>query len=285
MSWVAVAIGGASVASGLLGSSASKSAANAQAGATQAGIDEQRRQFDITREDMMPWLDTGRSSLSTLADYLGLTVPGNNGPAPTRAQFTTPGATQYKYQSGYMPGMRSVSTSPSTFDQAGYDSALSKYNAPQQQSGNFGSLLKPFTGESLYNEPGYQFGLAEGEKGIDRAMRARGSFDSGSALKALLRFNEDYAGTKYNDAFNRNQAQNSSIYNMLSGVSGTGQTTAAQVGQIGSNSATNIASLLGEQGNARAAGIVGGANAWNNAIGQGLNAYQNYSMMDYLKNN
>ena len=285
MSWVAVAIGGATIASGLLGSSASKSAANAQAGATQAGIDEQRRQFDITREDMMPWLDTGRSSLSTLADYLGLTVPGNNGPAPTRAQFTTPGATQYKYQSGYMPGMRSVSTSPSTFDQAGYDSALSKYNAPQQQSGNFGSLLKPFTGESLYNEPGYQFGLAEGEKGIDRAMRARGSFDSGSALKALLRFNEDYAGTKYNDAFNRNQAQNSSIYNMLSGVSGTGQTTAAQVGQIGSNSATNIASLLGEQGNARAAGIVGGANAWNNAIGQGLNAYQNYSMMDYLKNN
>lgn len=61
-------LAGASVVSGLLGSSASKRAARAQEQATQASIAEQRRQFDITQQNMQPWLETGRNALATLQD-------------------------------------------------------------------------------------------------------------------------------------------------------------------------------------------------------------------------
>lgn len=60
-------IGGvASIAGGLLGSSGASRAAKAQAAAQQAAIDEQRRQFDLTRADMAPWRSAGESALNRL---------------------------------------------------------------------------------------------------------------------------------------------------------------------------------------------------------------------------
>lgn len=62
-------IGGlGSIAGGLFGSSGAKSAARAQAAAQQAAIDEQRRQYDLTREDMAPWRAAGVGALNRLQD-------------------------------------------------------------------------------------------------------------------------------------------------------------------------------------------------------------------------
>lgn len=227
---MAIGTGAAIIGSALIGAGGSALAARSQSRAARAGIDEQGRQYDITREDFAPWRRQGRLGLLTLADYLG-----------------------------FGPGRAFGTTDP-----------------------RYGSLLRPFTGEDLASEPGYQFGLAEGEKGIDRAMRARGSFDSGSALKSLTRFGQDYAGTKFNEGFNRDLASKQNLFNMLAGISGTGQTATAQVASAGQNSANNIAALLGQQGNARAAGIVGGVNAWNNAVGNYLQHQQNQNMWNYL---
>jgi hypothetical protein len=164
-------------------------------------------------------------------------------------------------------------------DKQAYDAALgaAKYDP------RFGSLLRPFTGSDLENEPGYQFVLEEGEEAINRAALGRGSFDSGATLKALLRYGQDYAGTKYTDAFNRDAAEKQRIYNMLAGIAGTGQTATGQVAQAGGQSASNIANLLSSQGDARAAGIVGSSNAWTNALNQGIGAWQNTKMLEYLK--
>lgn len=57
---------GGTLISGALGASSSRSAARAQERATQAGIDEQRRQFDLSRQDLMPWLESGRAGLNDL---------------------------------------------------------------------------------------------------------------------------------------------------------------------------------------------------------------------------
>lgn len=288
MPWGAVAGG---LISGVLGSMAASDAAGAQTAATNAGIGEQRRQFDLTRSDFAPYRQIGLEGLQTLADYLGLKAPATDAPVmPNREQFTTTQRTRVQDPSGYQH-LFSYQNTP-VFDATGYNMAMDKYladkaafDASQTPSENFGTLLRPFTGDSLTSEPGYQFGLSEGEKAIERAMRARGSFDSGPALKALLRFNEDYAGTKYNDAFNRDSSTKQRIYNMLAGISGTGQTATGQVASAGTNATNNITQLLGDQGNARAAGIVGGANAWNNAISQGMNYYQNQNMLKYLRGN
>lgn len=68
MPWAAAAaIGGA-----LISADASRSASNKQAGASQAAIDEQRRQYDLYRQDQQPYRQAGYSALSELSRLLGL---------------------------------------------------------------------------------------------------------------------------------------------------------------------------------------------------------------------
>jgi hypothetical protein len=60
------------IVGGLLGASASKKAAKVQASSFQSGIDEERRQYDTTRTDLMPWLQAGQQGLGGMLDLLGL---------------------------------------------------------------------------------------------------------------------------------------------------------------------------------------------------------------------
>lgn len=61
---------------GLLGGSsqkkAAKQAAQAQIEAARIATDEQRRQFDLTRADNMPWLAAGQTALGGQMDLLGI---------------------------------------------------------------------------------------------------------------------------------------------------------------------------------------------------------------------
>jgi len=68
MSWYAV--GAAAI--GLLGSSASSSAAKKQTQAAQQQIAEQRRQYDLTRADQAPFMQTGVAGNERLRQLLGL---------------------------------------------------------------------------------------------------------------------------------------------------------------------------------------------------------------------
>lgn len=213
---------GAQLVGGYLSHDAAGDAADAQQQSSQAAIDEQRRQYDLTRSDFAPWRETGAQGLSKLADLLGI-------------------------------------------------------------NGGSGTLLQPFTGADVANEPGYQFGLSQGEQGINRGARARGMFDSGAAMKDLLRFNQDYAGTKFNEAFNRDATTKGNMFNWLSGVSGSGQTATGQVSNAGQNMSNNVSNLTTGAGNARAAGIVGGANAINNTIGGVANLWQQNQLLDMLR--
>lgn len=62
-----VNLGGQLLGSYLQGRGASN-AADASAAGIKAGIDEQRRQFDVTRADQMPWLQSGVAALGRLND-------------------------------------------------------------------------------------------------------------------------------------------------------------------------------------------------------------------------
>lgn len=66
-------IGGVgSIIGGAMGSSASKDAARTQQQAADRATEEQRRQYDQTREDMAPWRDTGGAALNQLAYLMGI---------------------------------------------------------------------------------------------------------------------------------------------------------------------------------------------------------------------
>lgn len=70
MSWVAVGTAAVSVVGGYMSSKksagAAKKGADAQIAGSQAAIDEQRRQYDQTRTDQMPWLQAGTGALGQL---------------------------------------------------------------------------------------------------------------------------------------------------------------------------------------------------------------------------
>lgn len=70
---------GASLLGGNSSSKASKRAAEAQLEAQRIATDEQRRQFDLTRSDNMPWLTAGSQALGGQLDLLGLGEQGASG--------------------------------------------------------------------------------------------------------------------------------------------------------------------------------------------------------------
>jgi hypothetical protein len=75
MSFVAAAIVGSTVVSGVIQSNAAKKAAGQQAASAQQGIDEQRRQFDALQVLMKPYVGTGTTALGQQAALIGVSGP------------------------------------------------------------------------------------------------------------------------------------------------------------------------------------------------------------------
>ena len=229
MTWAAVAAVGGSVVSGLLGSRASKKAADAQLAAARESAAVQREMFNKQVELQEPFRQAGITSQNKLMDLLGLS--GNTG------------------------------------------------------GEGYGSLAKSFTGEDMYNDPGYKFRLDEGLKSLERGAAARGGLLGGNQMRGLTEYGQNYASGEYQNAFNRYQAERAARLSPLQSLMGAGQTSATTL----SNAAGNLGGALGQSasdvGNIRASGYIGGANAISGAIGQATNYFTNKVAQDRQQQN
>lgn len=63
MPWAAAAAAAGAIGGALISSNAAKSAANKQAGATNAALSEQQREFDLNQANQQPYLDAGKAAL------------------------------------------------------------------------------------------------------------------------------------------------------------------------------------------------------------------------------
>lgn len=142
-----------------------------------------------------------------------------------------------------------------------------------------GEFAKPFTMDDYQADPGYQFRLAEGQKGIQRAATARGAGYSGATLKALARFNSDQASQEYGKAYDRYNNDVGTRFNRLASVAGIGQTATNLTSQAGQTYAGQAGDAIQSAGTARASGYVGTANAVNGAVGQIGNYYMLNSLL------
>lgn len=155
------------------------------------------------------------------------------------------------------------------FMQGGYG-ALSELNqglgigAPSASAGGlgYGSLTAPFTAQNFQQlSPAYQFQLQQGQQGVlNQDATGQGAL-SGATMKDLIGYNQNYANTAFNNAFNQYQTQNQNIYNRLSGIAQLGQNAAANTGQQGTSLAGQAAQSATNVGTAQAAGQIGVANA------------------------
>jgi hypothetical protein len=166
-----------------------------------------------------------------------------------------------------------------------YDTT-SGYEAPYRQAGQTalsqlsagtapgGQFMQSYTGADLTSDPGYQFRLAQGEKGVENSASAAGMALSGAALKGLDQYNQNFASNEYQNAYNRFNTDQSNRYNRLYNIAGLGQNANSVTATSGAAAANGIASAQIGAGNAAAAGYVGQANAINGGISTLGNYYQ-----------
>jgi hypothetical protein len=178
---------------------AANKSASAQKSAGKKSLAEQKRQFDLTRSDQMPWMQAGSAALG------------------------------------------------------------------QMQALNNGDFSK------FYSSPDYQFALEQGMQGLDRSAAARGRLFSGGYGQDLTKYAQGMATQNYGNYYNR-----------LAGLSGTGQTTATNLGQIGQNYANAYGNIQGNIGNARASAYQGYANALNGTYDK--NGNRSGGMFDQIGN-
>jgi hypothetical protein len=203
MSFIGNAIG--DVVGGITGSKqqadAAQSAAGTQAASAQAGIDEQKREYDSIVKMMSPYLQAGNASLGQQQALLGL--------------------------SG---------------------------NTAQQSAIN-----------NIQNGSAYQTALKQGENSILQNASATGGLRGGNTQSALSQFSPTLLN-------NMIQQQ----YSNLSGLTNLGQSSAGLQANAGQNTASNVSSLLQQQGAATAGGQIAQgnqvANTFKSVMG-GLGAF------------
>jgi len=140
---------------------------------------------------------------------------------------------------------------------AGLQRGTSGDNAPF----NMDTLGVPsLAGVPAYNwkaDPGYQFRIDEGMRGLENSAAARGGLLSGGFARAVTEYGQNMASQEYGNVFNR-----------LASIAGYGQTANAG----GQNAITNYggaaADAIGGAGGYRASGYIGQANSWATAINQ-----------------
>lgn len=96
----------------------------------------------------------------------------------------------------------------------------------------------------------------------------------------------DYATGLANNTLTTQQqifsANQQNAYNKLMGGASLGENAAAQTGTLGAQYTGQATQALMGGANAQAAGTIGAANAWSNALTNATNGYAQYSMYNNL---
>lgn len=244
---IAAAIIGGSLISGIFG----KKAGDQQADASNAAVAEQRRQFDLSRQDFAPYLGIGQNALADISKEFGYPVQDYTSPTPTATGVVNQGGSVIPY------GGQTRGSVIANF--------LSRIPTSDPVSSTPSSPVTPsYQGTGFSASPDYEFRRGEGTRGINNSFAARGGALSGNALRALTEFNSGLASSEYGNWFNRR-----------AGLAGVGQTAVGGVGNLGAQSSANIGNALISGGNARASGL----SSVNNAIQGGI---QNILLAKYL---
>lgn len=171
---------------------------------------------------------------------------------------------------GRAASKQAASTDRATEEQARqYDQTREDY-APYRDAGKKAlgqyetEINAPVTSADVMSDPGYQFGLSQGQLGLDRKAAAAGGRVSGAALKSAAEYANNYATTGYNAAYQRRQDR----LNRLASLANLGQTATGGSAAAGAAKSNAISNLLSSQGDASAAASMAQGNIWGNTVNQ-----------------
>jgi hypothetical protein len=271
-------VGGTAIGSSLLQGKAAGKAADIQAGASQEGIEEQRRQFDIStvlsqqaveeqrkqyaefQKLLAPYIQSGTQALTGFGAYQAAGL----GAVPTLERFAATGVVALEEQQ-----------------------AIAGLLGPERQRQAIAKIEQG---------GGYQAQVQAGEKAILQQASATGGLRGGNIQLALGQYRPALLQQAIENQYARlggltelggQTAQNLATSGQgatefltrsgqaaAAGQAAGGASSAGRIGDIygaqsqaGQVSATNIANLLGQAGAARAGGELGEAKAYSQILG------------------
>lgn len=263
---------GASVIGSKANSKAIGQASDAQAEAAREATALQKQIYQQNVGYQTPYLNTGNAAMAQINALLGLQVPQQAAPQP--GTVTNPGQQQGAVQplqegANLLQTWRHrIQSGQATIDQAptfvrfalkseGLGSAApstSPINAP-----NVPTVSQP-TAQAAYdqfkNYTGYQTRLTEANNSLNSAYAAKGTLQSGAALQAMARMNQDYASGEFGN-----------YMSYLGGQQQLGPGAANALGGVGTNYANNAGNIAMQNGNNMANAAIARANNTNQMWG------------------
>lgn len=234
---------------------AEKKAGKAQEEASERAVEEQRRQFDVTQQQLAPFVETGVDALDQQRILLGL---GARQPATTQA----PAAAQPQ-QFGQFPSQFGGFGGAGGFPglPGGFQFPQAGVNAPQPQAAAEPQLSAAEQQQQAFSafgeSPGQRFIRDRAQRNLLRSASAIGGLGGGNVRSALVEQGAGFAAQDFQNQLNR-----------LASLSGGGQVTATNLGQLGAQTAGQIGAGLQQAGAARASGILGRSEGIRSGVGQ-----------------
>jgi len=236
---MAIGTAAALLGAGALGAGASalgsRRAASAVEGASNASTAEQRRQFDIATGLTRPAIDAGNTARDQLLRLLGLAPTATNQQAGLSGGFAGP----IQDRDGLPPLLR---------QRLGLDTSGAGGVSPTAVSADPLDVIR--------NTPGFEFQLEQGRRALN-TNRSSGDNSGGPLLKDFTRFNQGVSFNFYKDYADR-----------LANIAGTGQTAGTNQAAFGIQLGRDIGNNLQNAGTARASGVLGQSNAFDNLLNQ-----------------
>ena len=250
--------------------------------ATADSVKLQKEIYDLTRQDVQPWYQMGTGAVSKLSDLLGI----SGGAVQNREQIYNQLLPQYTSQAqtggnttgmytgkgGQLFGNRdeaarsygdyyygtiiveeyaAPTTSSNVIDYTGLNAAVDAQVGNQGTPEGYGSLLKRYEGQDVYDDPAYAFRKQEAQNALERQMAAQGVTLGGAgkgqinpaAYRAMEELSQGLASEEYQNSYNRYVNDQLNTFNMLTGAAGMGQNATGQMAGAGQNYGTNVGNL------------------------------------------
>ncbi len=176
MTWGAVAVGGATLVAGYMGSQAAGDAATIGADASMYAADLQDAQFQQTYGDLAPYREAGYGALDVLTGY---------GESQVDPSQYIPSTSIPQYQPSMVGDMPAIQSDIPQFDVTG---AIPEFDSTQFD---------------IYKDPSYDWRKEEMLRGLDRTAGATGKITSGNRLEEIMARSGEMASQEYGAARSR----------------------------------------------------------------------------------
>ena len=231
-----------------------QSAASAQVQAAQLGVDEQKRQFDVLREALNPFVQAGTERLDDVGEFVKYGIPS----ADILQRYTETGIPALEQQE-----------------------ILAGLKGPEAQAEAI---------EAIKAGPEYQALANAAEESVMRQGSAAGQLRGGRTQEALFSARPDILSRLVERQYSRLGGLSGMGGNVAQALMGTGQgaaqnlvsggqSAAAGVGQAAMQTGANVANLLQQSGAAQAGAALASAKERANMFQQGAGALEDIGKM------